>query len=611
PGKTLSLAALLQEDIQAYPDANSMKVLLRLADRLWQWYQREPTEQRLQLATLAFEQLDRWYDPYHREEVQYAYRLSEYRSWIYKGLLRAYVEDYERSAKQVSLQKAFAASEQNKAFSLYKYLKRQSQLSFSGVPDTLVRREAALKAQLSFFNAKLTPGQEEGEQAQWIDQIKEIQVQYDALSAQLKRDYPTYYQLLHQEPIRLSDFQAMLQAREQAIIYARADSVLYAFNLTQDDVSVHQLPFAESLVDSLTQFREQLYSARGVNRTDPERLIHGGSHALYQALLEPMLGTRKLDMLYLIPDDLLALIPFEVLWTEVKNTRLPKERPYLLRRFPVAYTYSASLCMEQNGIKRSFDEDRPLAIFAPQYDENLLAETDSLVSRELSYLVREGLYDLEGARQEAEAISQYFGGEVIIGEEASKSRFLEVAPDFELLHLAMHASVSPDAPLLSKLIFADNPSDSLSRYLYAAELFALPLDAELVVLSACNTGYGKLQQGEGVMSLAKAFHYAGVPSVVMSLWQVPDQETQLLMTEFYAQLKAGQSKAAALRNAKLTYLDQVKAPELGHPFFWAGFVLSGNTQPLLQDWWLAPWIWALLAVAAVAGVGRLWKSRKT
>ncbi|MEL7342629.1 MAG: tetratricopeptide repeat protein, partial [Bacteroidota bacterium] len=93
PREALSLPELLQADIQAYPDANSMKVLLRLADRFWQSYQRDPTEESLQLTILAFEQLDRWYDPYHREEVQYAYRLSEYRSWIYKGLLRSYVAD--------------------------------------------------------------------------------------------------------------------------------------------------------------------------------------------------------------------------------------------------------------------------------------------------------------------------------------------------------------------------------------------------------------------------------------------------------------------------------------------------------------------------------------
>lgn len=601
--ESLSLSDLLQQNIQVYPEANNLKVTLRLADRLWQLYERHPSETHLRLARLAFEQLDRWYDPYHREEIQYAHRMAEYRSWIYKGLLRVYVADYQRSAKQQSLQLAFAASEQNKAFSLYKYIKRQSQLSFSGVPDSLVRREAGLKAKISFFNAKLNPNQPDHQLERWQKELKSLQKEYETLTAHIQANYPRYYQLLHQNPVLMQDFQAMLGRGEKGIIYARADSVLYAFSLTRNSIDIQTISFPESFVDSIVAFREQLYSYRSINQIDPTALVHGGSYQLYQRLLEPLIGEESWDMLYIVPDDILALIPFEVLWTQAETARSPQERPYLLRKFPIAYAYSASLCIEQQGVRETADvDDRTLAIFAPNYQEKVLDNMDTLVSKQLSYLVRDGLYDLKGAQGEAEAISQYFEGTSLLGPEASKARFLEIAPDFKLLHLAMHASVLPESPLLSKLIFADSPNDSMGRYLYAAELFALPLDAELVVLSACNTGYGKLQQGEGVMSLAKAFHYAGCPSVVMSLWQVPDQETEQLMTHFYAQLKAGKSKAEALRSAKLAYLAQVKAPELAHPFFWAGFVLSGNAQPLEKDFTLPPWLWALLMVG-VMGVG--------
>ncbi|MEL7534467.1 MAG: CHAT domain-containing protein, partial [Bacteroidota bacterium] len=603
-----SLEALLQEEIQVYPTANLIKSSLRMADRFWLMYQKYPNDTHLKITRLAFEQLDRWYDPYHRDEIQYSHLMAEQRSWIYKGLLRAYVADYERSAKQEALQLAFAASEQNKAFSLYKYIKRQSQLSFSGVPDTLVRREAGLKAKIAFFNAKLNPNLPDHQFQKWEKELKQLQGEYEALTQQIQRQYPRYYQLLHQNPVLLQDFQAMLGLREKGIVYTRADSVLYAFSFTRQNIDIQKIAFHESLEDSIVQFRERLFAHSRVNDTDPQSLVHGGSYQLYKRLLEPLLGDEQYDMLYVIPDDILALIPFEVLWTEPSTKRSPQERPYLIRKYPLSYAYSAGLCIEQNGIEPDFRfEEEPLAVFAPNYQEKVLTNMDTLVSKQLSYLVRAGLYDLEGARNEAEAISQYFNGTILLGQEASKERFVEIAPDYKLLHLAMHASVLPESPLLSKLIFADTPHDSLGRYLYAAELFALPLDAELVVLSACNTGYGKLQQGEGVMSLAKAFHYAGCPSVVMSLWQVPDQETQQLMTHFYAELKAGKSKSEALRSAKLAYLDQVKASELGHPFFWAGFVLSGNAQPLEKEFSLPPWLWALLALTFVSAGMLGWK----
>lgn len=607
----LSFQQLLKRDIQAYPDANTLKASLRIADRLWQFYEQYPSDTHLEWVQLAFEQLDRWYDPYHREEVQYNHKMAEHRSWIYKGLMRAYIAKYERHADPQALQLAFAASEQNKAFSLYKYIKRQSQLSFSGVPDSLVRREAGLKAKISFFNAKLNPSIADEQYEKWQLELKALQKDYEELTELIQDQYPRYYQLLHQNPVLLQDFQAMLGPDEKGIIYTRADSVLYAFGITSNSIDIHTLDFPASLADSILLFREHLFAHKNINQTDPQAFAHGGSYHLYQRLLAPLIGKQDWEMVYIIPDDILALIPFEVLWTEPSTTRSPQERPYLLRRYPIAYAYSASLCIEQQGVKaKSSNKDQSLAIFAPNYQEKMLDDMDTLVSKQLSYLVREGLYDLKGAQGEAEAISQYFDGTMLLGEDASKKRFLEIAPEFKLLHLAMHASVMPESPLLSNLIFADNPNDSLGRYLYAAELFALPLDAELVVLSACNTGYGKLEQGEGVMSLAKAFHYAGCPSVVMSLWQVPDQETQQLMTLFYAQLKAGKSKAEAMRSAKLSYIDQVKAPELAHPFFWAGFVLSGNAQPLEKDFMLSPWLMALLMMGVV-GMGLYWRRRQS
>jgi CHAT domain-containing protein len=100
------------------------------------------------------------------------------------------------------------------------------------------------------------------------------------------------------------------------------------------------------------------------------------------------------------------------------------------------------------------------------------------------------------------------------------------------------------------------------------------------VLSACNTGFGKIETGEGVMSLARAFHFSGVPAIIMSLWKVPDKETAFLMTEFYKNIAKKNSKSAALRHAKLAYLKEVEDPLLSHPFYWSGFVLSGNVKPL-------------------------------
>ena len=138
------------------------------------------------------------------------------------------------------------------------------------------------------------------------------------------------------------------------------------------------------------------------------------------------------------------------------------------------------------------------------------------------------------------------------------------------------------------------------------EIYSLPLAAQLVVLSACQTGTGTTQQGEGVMSLARAFQYQGTPSVIASLWNVDDKSTSNIMTQFYQNLRTGKSKTEALRLAKLQHLENASAKE-AHPFYWSPFILVGegealNTSSIFDYWWL-------LVLVAVLLLGIAWRNR--
>ena len=128
--------------------------------------------------------------------------------------------------------------------------------------------------------------------------------------------------------------------------------------------------------------------------------------------------------------------------------------------------------------------------------------------------------------------------------------------------------------------------------LTASQIYNEKINSELVVLSACETGYGTIQKGEGIMSLSRAFTFAGASSTVMSLWEVPDQETSQIMQSFYSHLQKGELKSEALQNAKLDYLKNTNDALLKHPYYWAGFVITGdNTSiktntPIHWLWWL-------------------------
>jgi CHAT domain-containing protein len=166
-------------------------------------------------------------------------------------------------------------------------------------------------------------------------------------------------------------------------------------------------------------------------------------------------------------------------------------------------------------------------------------------------------------------------------EEATESNFKKNAENFDILHLAMHAVVNNEDPLYSKLAFTQKIDQIEDGFLNTYEIYNSRFNARMAVLSSCKTGFGKLRTGEGVMSLARGFMYAGCPSIVMTLWEVSDKSGARLMENFYKSLKRGRSKAEALREAKLDFLknaDNLKA----NPYFWSTYVVIGDSSPLFK-----------------------------
>ena len=218
--------------------------------------------------------------------------------------------------------------------------------------------------------------------------------------------------------------------------------------------------------------------------------------------------------------------------------------------------------------------------FAPSYD--IKKKNDSLAYRSPVLTLRgDYLRNLPGALKEVNFATTLFNGTPFIAEKATEGIFKQRAKDFRILHLGMHSFLDDNYPLLSHLVFAQNNSDTLNdNSLTINELYGMGLNADLAVLSACNTGMGELSRGEGVISLSRAFAYAGVPSTVMSLWEVEDGATSDIIQYFYENLKAGQSKDEALKNAKVRYLNECKSTTEAHPFFWTGLIAVGNLDAM-------------------------------
>ena len=380
------------------------------------------------------------------------------------------------------------------------------------------------------------------------------------------------YHQFSQNDFQLTNFQGEMDLDEIAVNYIITDSLVFAYKITRDQVQLQQLPITRSFLFDKTN--EYLSSLKNIDSEYEEQ-----ARELYHILLEPIeLGQH--EKLTFINNSFLSYLPFETL--------INSQGEFLLKKYAIGYTSSLKLWLIQRKLRK--ESSTNLGLFSPEYKATLAVNfNDSLVNT----LVRSGYYELKGAKAEAQKIQELFDGHLFLAEEASKTNFVENAADYEILHLAMHAVLDEKQPEKSTLIFNNNEK------LYLSELYQMNIPANLAVLSACNTGTGSIQNGEGVQSLSRAFTYAGVKSTVRSLWPIPDRETAQIMPLFYQNLKVGQDKAGALRDAKLTYLHTTTDKALRHPYYWAGLVVSGDTSPISSgiSWW-----WYALGTTLLLGI---------
>jgi CHAT domain-containing protein len=183
--------------------------------------------------------------------------------------------------------------------------------------------------------------------------------------------------------------------------------------------------------------------------------------------------------------------------------------------------------------------------------------------------------DLPGANKEISSLKNKYQGKYFDKFDASEKNWKKEAPKYGILHFAMHGLLDENEPEFSSLVFSEDGNKEEDNFLYAYEIKESKLNASLAVLSACETGAGKYQSGEGVVSLGRGFMYAGVPSVVMTLWKLNDQSATELIADFYANLQAGQQKDIALRSAKIKYLEKSNGMS-AHPALWACFIQLGD-----------------------------------
>lgn len=343
---------------------------------------------------------------------------------------------------------------------------------------------------------------------------------------------PELSTLISVTSLPLQELQSLIPQDEALIQYYYHGKEFYVFILTRTSLQTSMLELS-GLEDDVRRFRE------AIDRREDQALVLAQS--LYRRLILPIATGLPHKNLLIIPHGVLHYLPFSALHDGTN---------YLIDRYAPRVLPSASVLKylkAPSGAKL----DSILVFGNPDLGDSRL--------------------DLPNAQLEAEDVAKRAAqSKLLLRKQASETAFRLLSSEYPYIHFASHGQFDPAAPLNSALLLAKD--DSNDGMLTVNELYSIPLDADLVTLSACETGLGKISNGDDVVGLTRGFLYAGASSVIASLWQVDDAATSQLMTRFYANLQNA-NKREALRDALLE--TKKKFP---HPYFWAAFYLTGNAH---------------------------------
>ena len=548
-----------------YSESILAEVLPLKAEALFQRYQHESHQlEDLEFAAetqlLALLIVNQMKEKYQGQKAKMMLGNSS-RSLFEKGI-ELQLKLYEVTGDVQFAEQAFMISSQSKANALVALQEETIAGRFAGIPDSLLAQERSIRIDLAYFETNIAKELSKGEKAnhekidQWKDKRFMLSQDRTRLIEQFESNYPEYYRLKYTQNIySIAEIQTQFLDSTTALIeYFSGDSLLHIFTLTKDEFHISTVDRDSNFEQSLSQFQQAI----NIQKTNAFPSI---SHRLYSYLIQPIAAhIQQKPRWIIIPDGHLYALPFEALLKELpaEATQITdySKLDFLLKDHEISYHFSTRLMAED----RTENHASPQGFigFAPLFTDN--AST---------------MAPLPYTEQEIEDICALFkshGKEErsYIGDRATVEHFKAHSSGYRFVHLATHAVVNEKQEQLSALLFSgENGLDTL----YANATYTLNFNADLLVLSSCESGLGKLVTGEGKLSLARGFLHSCTQNIVYSLWEVYDKYTSELMVEFYRNILQGKSYAASLREAKLKMLQN---PATAFPQKWSGFVLIGK-----------------------------------
>lgn len=496
--------------------------------------------------------------------------LSALSKEVFESGLYAANKIYESAPYDMAnLSAAFMFSEKNKAATLLEALAQTGATEFSGIPEELIAEEKNLSDKISSYKKLIAEEENHSSTSYLKNQLFEYTKKFNALISRFEKEYPEYYAAKFSQKIpSLYEIQKSLDNSEMLISYFTGRYELYCIAVSKTSCSItsywqgqNQLASTTAaIVKSLTN-----YSPENIDKYKDLALT------LYSNIF-PQKISKEITRITIIPDGSLFVIPFEALLTENCRDNNFTKFPFLIKKYQINYNYSSFLALKRMNQQRTTPEIKWLGI-APVFD----AENPCTYKGEQVRAIPETVTEVQAISDKIR--SEKMSSEYLLRKDASETAIKTTdLSSYNVIHIATHGTVNSEHPELSGLMLSQKPGTTDDGMLYNGEIYNLKLNADLVVMSACETGLGKISQGEGVIGLGRSLIYAGAKNIVCSLWQVSDASTSALMINFYTNmLKASKKEQMAftdkLHNAKLKMISEGK---FAHPYFWSPFIIIGK-----------------------------------
>ncbi len=492
--------------------------------------------------------------------------------------MKTSAELYNLTHNEQYLVESFDYSDRSKSALLLLAFRDLDEIALGTVPRDVLDKERDLRNRIMgykklIYDQEISGNPNAAKVELWNGEIFKLERALELHIQQIRKNYPAYYARKYEgKTFDIQLLKKILTSKESLIEYTFADSTLYVFILNSEGLRVIKQKAPSILYQAVPEYLSAIQMGLTVDASTQFLTFTKNAYLFYEMLIKPYRDFfQPSHKLIVIPEGILNHLPFETFLMQPVNSKIPEYRnlPYLMEDYCIRYAYVATNLLIP---EKTLAPKNNVVAFAP-----VTFKTNTSLMPTPIILYPDSLPDLPYSLEETKKIIRMTGGDLFDHEKANEASFKQIAAQYRVIHLATHTWIDTLNPLFSKFVMYNQPDSVEDNLISTYEISNLSLPASLVVLNSCNSGMGNTMAGEGVFNLARGFFYAGVPSVLATLWEVDDNIGSDIVQRFYKKLMKGVPADEALWESRREYLkdsDRLKS----HPYFWSPYGFVGQSK---------------------------------